>query len=209
MLRTDLPHQRTPQNTPTGFFHFQHQGGMLLIEILVSLLIFSLGITSIVKLQIGAMMAHYDAVQRTNATLLAYDIIERMRANSNNLSGYINVTVGTGATVAPSPTCTSLATACTGAQMATKDVYDWDLALAGASELSSTSANTGGLVSPTGCITSTVTSGSGNYTVAIAYRGHEALSNPTINTCGESTGNYGTNNEFRRIVEISVYIVAD
>lgn len=191
-----------------GFKNPQRQRGMSLIEILVALLVFSLGIMSITKLQVSAKLANYDATQRMTATLLANDIIERMRINYNGLSSYVNATLGAGTTTTPATSCNSAAAICTSAQMATLDLYEWDMALAGASETSSGN-KTGGLVSPTGCITSSVAGGTGNYTVAVAYVGSTALSNPTASTCGQTSGKYGTSNEFRRVVVLSVYIVTE
>jgi len=47
---------------------------------------------------------------------------------------------------------------------------------------------------------------SGIYTVAIAWRGKAALSNPTASTCGSATGLYGANNEYRRLLVFSTFI---
>ena len=51
--------------------------------------------------------------------------------------------------------------------------------------------------------------GTGIYTVAIAWRGVTELTNPTANDCGEDSGLYGDNNEFRRVLVISSYIDAN
>ena len=41
--------------------------------------------------------------------------------------------------------------------------------------------------------------------VTIAWRGTASLSNGTASACGSATGNYGANNEFRRILQIPTY----
>jgi type IV pilus assembly protein PilV len=58
-------------------------GGISLIEVLVSLVILSLGVLAVVALQLVAKRNNADAGQRTIAAQLAYDLIERMRANSS------------------------------------------------------------------------------------------------------------------------------
>lgn len=55
--------------------------GFSLIEILVSMLILGIGILGMVGLQLNAMKFSHVASIRTQATFLAYDISDRMRAN--------------------------------------------------------------------------------------------------------------------------------
>ena len=65
-----------------------------------------------------------------------------------------------------------------------------------------------GLTSPIACITGPA-GGAGNYTVAIAWRGRQKLSNPTRSTCGSDSGNYDEGTELnvrRRVVVIDTFI---
>ena len=62
-----------------------------------------------------------------------------------------------------------------------------------------------GLVLPTMCINGPAGGGAGSYVVTIAWRGSASLSNGNASACGTATGNYGTNNEFRRILQIPTY----
>lgn len=57
------------------------EGGMTLVEVLVALLVLSIGLLGIAALQTTGLRATQTAGARTQATLLAYDIIDRMRAN--------------------------------------------------------------------------------------------------------------------------------
>lgn len=57
------------------------QRGFGLIEILVSMLVLGIGILGMVGLQLNAMKFNHTAAVRTQATFLAYDISDRMRAN--------------------------------------------------------------------------------------------------------------------------------
>ena len=192
--------------------HHDGQGGFSLIEVLITLFVFSIGLLTVAGLQGISKKANYDAVQRTTATLLAQDIVERMRANSSvadlTLADYLaEVGAGIGGNSkggAPATDCLNVA--CTSAQLAAFDVWQWEQALDGAGEVSASGNNTGGLVFPTGCITGPAAGVAGTYTIAIAWRGVSELSNPTINACGEGSGAYGTSDEFRRILVIETYI---
>jgi type IV pilus assembly protein PilV len=66
--------------------------GFSLIEVLVAMFVFSIGLLGLAMLQLNGMRFNTDAYFRTQATLLAYDIIDRMRANPNGASsGYYTV----------------------------------------------------------------------------------------------------------------------
>jgi len=57
------------------------QNGFTLIEVLVAVVVLGIGLTGMAGLQIVSMRSAHQADQRTQATLLAYDILDRMRAN--------------------------------------------------------------------------------------------------------------------------------
>ena len=59
---------------------------------------------------------------------------------------------------------------------------------------------------PTLCIDGPVFGGPGVYTVTIAWRGTAPITNAVNNACGAVSGNYGDNNEFRRIIQIPTFI---
>lgn len=56
--------------------------GFSLVEVLVALLVLSIGLLGLAMLQVQGMTANSDAYFRTEATVLAYDLMERMRINS-------------------------------------------------------------------------------------------------------------------------------
>jgi type IV pilus assembly protein PilV len=57
--------------------------GITLIEILVTIVILALGMLGLVGLQANSLRYNLGAYQRTQATFLAYDIIDRMRLNQS------------------------------------------------------------------------------------------------------------------------------
>lgn len=70
------------------------QGGMTLVEVLVALVVLSIGLLGIAALQTTGLRATQTAGARTHATMLAYDIIDRMRANRSEalLGVYLTTT---------------------------------------------------------------------------------------------------------------------
>lgn len=72
--------------------------GMVMIETLVAILIISLGLLGYAGLLLQSNKANLTAYQRSQATLLAYDIADAMRANrSAALSGGYNIALETAA----------------------------------------------------------------------------------------------------------------
>ena len=60
-------------------FHLQR--GATLIEVLVALLVLSIGLLGVAALQVNALTTNQSAHVRSQASVLAYDIADRMRAN--------------------------------------------------------------------------------------------------------------------------------
>src|SRR5690606_37316619 len=56
-------------------------GGFTLIEVLIALVVMSVGLLGLASLQTNTLAFNRDAYLRSQATALAYDIIDRMRAN--------------------------------------------------------------------------------------------------------------------------------
>ncbi|AQZ34848.1 type IV pilus modification protein PilV [Pseudomonas sp. LPH1] len=62
-------------NTP------QRQHGATLIEVLIAVVVLSIGLLGLAGLQATSVKSNHSAYQRSQATLLAYDLADRMRAN--------------------------------------------------------------------------------------------------------------------------------
>lgn len=114
--------------------------GFTLIEVLVTIVVVAIGLLGLAGLQISGLRANTSSEARSKATLLATDIIERMRANpvgvDANAYGAINIPAGaacaleTPATICSNTSTTSAAAVtCTPAQMATFDAWVWGCGL--------------------------------------------------------------------------------
>lgn len=64
--------------------------GFTLIEILVTVIVLSIGLLGLAGLQATSLKFNSTAYQRSQATSLAYDIIDRMRANAPSAAQYID-----------------------------------------------------------------------------------------------------------------------
>ncbi|MFL6713216.1 MAG: type IV pilus modification protein PilV, partial [Sulfurifustis sp.] len=61
--------------------------GFTLVEVLVTLVVLSIGLLGLAMLQLESLKHNTDAYFRTQATMLAYEIIDRMRANVDAARG--------------------------------------------------------------------------------------------------------------------------
>jgi type IV pilus assembly protein PilV len=59
-----------------------HQRGVSLIEVLVTVLVTSIGLLGLAGLQATSLRNNHGAYLRSQATILAYDILDRMRGNA-------------------------------------------------------------------------------------------------------------------------------
>jgi len=65
------------------------QQGTTLLEVLISIVVLSIGLLGYAGLQTLSMKNNTSAFQRSQATILTYDIVDRMRANRPNLASYV------------------------------------------------------------------------------------------------------------------------
>lgn len=105
------------------------QGGFTLLEVLVTMVILAIGLLGLAGLQATSLRFNQSSYLRSQATNLAYDMVDRMRANRNAALP----SSGTGAydnqaLASPPPACAP-GTALSGT-VAAKDITAWRNALA-------------------------------------------------------------------------------
>jgi type IV pilus assembly protein PilV len=111
--------------------HHRNSSGFTLIEVLVTIVVVSIGLLGLAGLQINGLRANMSSEARSKATLLANDIVERMRANPLGVEAgaYSGITVDAASCAAPAKLCgntsTSTAVSCTAGEMAAFDVWVW------------------------------------------------------------------------------------
>ena len=98
--------------------------GFTLIEVLVALVVLAIGLLGMSSLMMTSMQSNQSAYLRSQASVLAYDLIERMRANKDRAITTDDYTMAVTVTSAPGdPGCSS--GSCTPAQQATLDKRQW------------------------------------------------------------------------------------
>jgi len=101
------------------------QGGATLIEVLISLLILSVGLLGMTGLQTVSLRNTQSAYLRTQASIASNDIVERIRANLQGVEAN-SYDANAGAATAA---CNTIA-GCTAGQLAANDIAEWKAALA-------------------------------------------------------------------------------
>ncbi|MEH6593737.1 MAG: type IV pilus modification protein PilV [Halioglobus sp.] len=184
--------------SPTG----KSDTGFALVEVLVAVLVSAIGVLGLAAMQISAKRAIYEAAQRSIATNLAGDMLERMRSNPSALAAYR--VMGLEGPATPSTRNCSMSV-CSALQLAAHDLFEWSALLQGASEsveINGRATDVGGLAAASACITHTA----GLVSVALSWRGVHVMANPTESSCGNSDASYGPSSGLRRLLVMTSYI---
>jgi len=95
------------------------QRGFSLVEVLIALIIMSVGMLGIASLYVQSMQAGRTSLFRHSAVTLAGDVADRIRANPTAVNAYAGAGADGG--------CIDGNTDCNDAQMAAQDILLWDL----------------------------------------------------------------------------------
>jgi len=100
-----------------------------MIEVLVALVVLSVGLLGLAGMQLTGLRYNQGAYSRSQATLMAYDIIDRMPANSDGLAaGAYDTAIDTKTSStcgASAAACVSSVAGCSPAALASGDKYEW------------------------------------------------------------------------------------
>jgi type IV pilus assembly protein PilV len=208
------------------------RAGFTLIEVLVTLVILTIGLLGIAGLMAQGQRSAFEAYQRQQALALANDMAERVKSNRQGVDDTAvgttydgAVTLGAAAgdgtrfSALTTGTITNCATGtCTTEEVVAYDAALWDGLLAGgASETSAATGDAlGPLLSARGCIeniNATACPACGGppssrqitYRISVAWQGNYSTVAPADSVCGQGT--YQPNDTFRRLVSVDVYTV--
>ncbi|MDQ7091095.1 MAG: type IV pilus modification protein PilV [Methylococcales bacterium] len=103
--------------------------GFTLIEVLISMVILAIGLLGLAGIQMMGLKNNLSSYQRGQATLLVYDMADRMRTNITHAelgsnSQYVMTNPLTQATKQNG--CTTITGSCTPSQMAEHDLFEWN-----------------------------------------------------------------------------------
>lgn len=180
--------------------------GFTLLEVLISIVIFAVGLLGISSLQLKLQTAQVENYQRTQAVLLISEITERIKANRDAVADYVTGTsspVGVGDSLASDCSDTSL----TEAQ---RDLCEWSQVLKGSSENAGV-LKLGAMEGARGCIEtisppdpSVGVCAAGSYRVTLAWQGTiETVAPASLYSC--AAGQYG-DEKLRRVMSSNITI---
>lgn len=142
------------------------QRGASMVEVLVTLIILTIGLLGLAGLQSRLQASEMEAYQRAQALILLQDMANRLSANRAHAEDYVT---GDDAPLGGDIACpTSTAT------RQEIDSGEWCNALLGASE-TSTAGNVGAMVGGRGCVADL---GNGEYLITVAWQGLTPVSAP-------------------------------
>lgn len=183
----------------------KNQAGISLIEVLVSMLIVAFGVLGLAALQARSMNSEFESYQRSQAIILANDMVERVRMNRQAMGEFKNISNATnGSGFLGSPGTGEYTPDCVTTQ-AGKDLCAWSSLLQGAAQTNSGGTKIGAMMGARGCIfydPATEVAGvpdSGLFTVTVVWQGGQATVVPSVNC---ANGLYG-NETMRRAVSMS------
>jgi len=96
--------------------------GFTLLEVLVALLVLSIGLLGLAGMQTLSLRNNQSAFQRSQAVVLAYDALDRVRGNRDQAASYVTTFDEESADFS---TTNCPAAGCTAAQMAGNDLAAW------------------------------------------------------------------------------------
>ncbi len=175
------------------------QFGTSLIEVLVTVIITSIGLLGLVGLQSRMQVSEVESYQRSQALILLNDMASRIETNRRFAASYVTVNpIGVGMTC---PTTTVNST------RAAIDEAQWCVALQGAAEISN-NAKAGAMIGGRGCVESLP---SNQYLVTVAWQGQLPVSAPPQSVaCGRNlyntSGTNCTQDLCRRVITTVVQI---
>jgi len=103
--------------------------GFTLIEVLIAILVLAIGLLGMASLTITSLQSNQGAYLRSQASLLSFDIVERMRANLAEATNNDSYVLTASSVATTDPGCAS--SGCTANQQAQLDLFQWRANLAG------------------------------------------------------------------------------
>jgi type IV pilus assembly protein PilV len=102
----------------------RQQTGFSLLEVLISMVVTSVGLLGLAGMQAAGLRSNHSAYHHSQATVLTYDMADRMRSNTGSMALYASTTA------AQVAACNGAG--CTNGEMVANDLFDWNADLAAA-----------------------------------------------------------------------------
>lgn len=181
---------------------FRCQQGFGLLEVLIALLVISIGLLGMASLQTKATQWQMESYQRSQALILLEDMLNRINSNQTYVGCYFtsdSSLPGTWAegTVGYNKGCNGISD---------QDLQSWNDMLLGTGEklAGGAGASAGALINAVGCVDRPDASDTSLYRVSIAWEGLTETT-ASANLCGKSETRYPSDKK-RRVVSALIRI---
>ena len=114
---------------PAELAHLNRERGFSLLEVLIALLVMSVGMLGIAGLQTICLRFNHQSYERTQATVLTSEMYEKIIANPDAARAGIFNTVAYGTTSAGYASYGGCPSACNTTELATYDINQWKLSI--------------------------------------------------------------------------------
>jgi len=193
----------------------RREKGMLMIEVLITMLVVSLGLLGIAAMYIRSQQFADEAYQRYQALDIAHQLAEQLSTNRTEAakeanSAYVtNPITGTslpgGSAFSPTSTCTG----CDSVAMAGLDMTAFNNAITGAQKVKGASQKISALVGALGCVESLGVASSVTdplrYRISVVWQGRQVSAAPIETTGCGGNALYGVG--LRRVVSLEVQVL--
>jgi type IV pilus assembly protein PilV len=175
------------------------QRGTSLLEVLITLVITSVGLLGLAGLQSKLQVSEVESYQRSQAIILLNDMVSRIQSNHRAAATYV-----TGAPLGVGAVCPTTAISSTRQEV---DAAQWCVALQGAAERMG-GANAGAMIGGRGCVESLPNN---QYLVTVVWQGQSSLGAPPSSVaCGvnlyDTAGSSCAQDSCRRAITSVVHI---
>ena len=119
------------RHSPVSGWRAASAGGFTLVEVLVTIAIFAIGLLGVASLQVASLRMNRAALYDSQATLLAQEMLERMQINWQEARAG-NYDIAYDETAPTDPECLGAGASCDPAQMRRHDLAEWRDLLASA-----------------------------------------------------------------------------
>jgi type IV pilus assembly protein PilV len=176
----------------TGACSRGRQGGALLIEVLVAVLLLAFALLGLASMQARASSIEFEALQRSQALVLVEDMVSRINLNRANSGDYVSAgLLGAGAVAD-----------CSGLVGAARDLCEWSNLIRGSTETNG-GARVGSMLAARGCITRAAAT-THLFVVSVTWQGVVPTGAPS-GPCGANDATY-PDPALRRMVSSTVCV---
>ncbi|MFK7976312.1 MAG: type IV pilus modification protein PilV [Halioglobus sp.] len=119
-------------NLPVTRSNYSQEHGFGMVELMIAVLVFSLGLAGARSAQFIAMQSNYESLQRTQASIFALEMVERILSNPSAVETYVELGgYWDGGEMVEATECA--VQICSAAQLAAADVRQWHAQMLGSS----------------------------------------------------------------------------